>query len=66
MDELEDCTIYIVIEGGVVDAVFVPTLDIWENYEVLDLDTDDPVEQNLLGRKVSALYDFDCESHREV
>ena len=66
MDKLEDDSIYIVIEDGVVLAVFVPVLDIWERYEVIDLDTDDPVEHSLLYQKVSALFDPDCESHREV
>ena len=66
MNELDDETIYIIIEDGVVLAVFVPALDIWERYEVIDLDTDDPVEHSLLYQKVSALFDPDCESHREV
>lgn len=65
-NEPELNAIYIIVENGVVEDVYMPLLDTWDKYIVLDLDTDDPYLEHKVGHLVSMLHDSDCETHVAV
>ncbi|MBK8989292.1 MAG: hypothetical protein IPM39_25045 [Chloroflexi bacterium] len=65
-NEPELTAIYIIIENGVIEDVYMPVLDSWEKYVALDLDTDDPYLEHKVSRLVSMLHDADCTTHVAV